>query len=554
MFTMFTQQSTHNCETQQKTQQKTVQNSAGGQSFAITDRTRLMRFLILGCEGGTYYASQKKLGVENAQAIVRMLKDGQGATVVSDAVAVSMGGRAAKQTPTLFVLAITARLGDDKTRSLAHKALSKCLRTPTMLFEFISLMQAMTSTGNGWGRGMRKAVAEIYNSRDATSLAFWITKYRQREGWCHRDVLRLAHVKPASEAHQLVLSYAAKDEIPQRKKTSDTETDTPPSESVTKVLEFLQGVEQARTLGIEEGTEATLLQLIGQHRLAREHLPSQHLNSVAIWQKLLTDMPMTAMMRNLAKMTTIGLLKPLSDATDIVCQRLRSSSLLHKARVHPFSVLLALKTYESGHGQKGSLKWSPVPEIVAALDDAFNLSFDGVEPTGKRFLLGMDVSGSMTCGSVNGSPQINPRVAAAAMAMVTMRTEKRVVPMAFTTELVPLKINSKMSLKQVVDACDRLPFGGTDCAQPMLHALKHKLEVDVFVVYTDCETWAGSITAVQALQQYRKEMGIPARLAVVAMTSNGFSLADPSDSGMLDMVGFDSSAPQILREFTLGNL
>ena len=36
---------------------------------------------------------------------------------------------------------------------------------------------------------------------------------------------------------------------------------------------------------------------------------------------------------------------------------------------------------------------------------------------------------------------------------------------------------------------------------------------------------------------------IPA-FAVVGMTSNGFTLADPNDRGMLDVVGFDTSVPQ----------
>jgi len=447
---------------------------------------------------------------------------------------------------------MAARLGDDATRQLAQKALPQCLRTPTMLFEFVSLMQAMTTTGNGWGRGMRRAVAEIYNSKDACNLAFWVTKYRQREGWCHRDVLRLAHVKPASAAHSLVMSYAAKDAIPQ-----DIKPEVAEQEAVAKALAFLRGVEHARKLTKnEEGEEATLLRLIGQHNLAREHLPSKHLNSVEIWRTLLANMPITALTRNLAKMTCIKLLKPLSAETAMVCAKLRNAKLLHKARVHPFNLLVALKTYESGKGQKGSLEWEPVPEIVSALDDAFNMSFEHVEPTGKRFLLGVDVSGSMGCGAVNGSAGISPRVAAAAMAMVTMRTESRVMPMAFTTELVPLKINSRMALSTVVDACEGLPFGGTDCAQPMLYASKHKLEVDVFVVYTDCGTWAGETSAVEALRRYREASGIPARLAVVAMTSggDGLTISDPTDKGMLDLVGFDSSAPTVLREFAIGNL
>ena len=45
---------------------------------------------------------------------------------------------------------------------------------------------------------------------------------------------------------------------------------------------------------------------------------------------------------------------------------------------------------------KGSLTWQPVSQITDALEDAFYAAFDAVEPTGKRHLLALDVSGSMS--------------------------------------------------------------------------------------------------------------------------------------------------------------
>ena len=97
-------------------------------------------------------------------------------------------------------------------------------------------------------------------------------------------------------------------------------------------------------------------------------------------------------------------------------------------------------------------------------------------------------------------------------------------------------------------------MGTTDCAQPMIYAKQKKIPVDVFIVYTDCETWAGKIHPSKALAQYRKTMGIDARLIVCAMTATEFTLADPNDAGMLDMAGFDAAAPEIIRSFTLGEI
>ena len=83
----------------------------------------------------------------------------------------------------------------------------------------------------------------------------------------------------------------------------------------------------------------------------------------------------------------------------------------------------------------------------------------------------------------------------------------------------------------------------------MLYALEKRLEVDAFVIYTDSETWAGQIHPVQALRQYRERMGIAAKLVVVGMVSNGFSIADPNDAGMLDIVGFDTAVPALIADF-----
>ena len=83
---------------------------------------------------------------------------------------------------------------------------------------------------------------------------------------------------------------------------------------------------------------------------------------------------------------------------------------------------------------------------------------------------------------------------------------------------------------------------------------EHDLEVDTFVIYTDNETWHGDVHPHQALRDYRAKTGIPARLVVVGMTATGFSIADPSDAGMLDVVGFDTSTPSLISDFSAGRL
>lgn len=97
-------------------------------------------------------------------------------------------------------------------------------------------------------------------------------------------------------------------------------------------------------------------------------------------------------------------------------------------------------------------------------------------------------------------------------------------------------------------------MGGTDCALPMIYAQQKKLQVDVFIVYTDSETWFGKVHPTVALKEYRSAMGVNAKLIVCGMASNGFTIADPEDSGMLDIAGFDSAVPEIIRSFAVGDI
>lgn len=51
---------------------------------------------------------------------------------------------------------------------------------------------------------------------------------------------------------------------------------------------------------------------------------------------------------------------------------------------------------------------------------------------------------------------------------------------------------------------------------------------------------------------YGKSMLIDAWLVVVGMTATEFTIADPTDRGMLDVVGFDTATPEMISQFASG--
>jgi 60 kDa SS-A/Ro ribonucleoprotein len=265
-------------------------------------------------------------------------------------------------------------------------------------------------------------------------------------------------------------------------------------------------------------------------------------------------MGITALVRNLATLTRNGLLTPMSYAENMVISKLTDEDLITKGRVHPIQMLSALRTYDAGRGFRGTNTWTPNARVTAAVEDGFYKAFKKIVPTGKRFYLAIDVSGSMTGGEIAGVSGLSPNVASACMAMVTARSEQNYYIAGFTSVLKNLNIAANDTLASAMQKTQDRSFGSTDCAQPMLDALAKKMEVDTFVVYTDSETWAGNIQPVQALKKYRDATGINARLVVVGMTATNFTIADPKDGGMLDVVGFDSAAPNIIADFSRGKL
>ncbi len=501
------------------------QNNAGGFSYVVDCWNRLHRFLILGSEGGTYYVGERKLTQANC-TVLNQCAAQDGPRTVNMIVAISESGRAPKNDPAIFALAILSNSDDREVRRLAFEAVPHVCRTSTHLFQFVAACKEL----RGWGRGMRKAVAGWYNDKPLEKLAYQVTKYRNRAGYTHRDLLRLSHPTPTGEDRQKLYHWIVKGTV---------EGEMPAD------LRLLQGFQEINDPGMDARRAVKLIQ---DYKLTLEHVPNTLLGSLEVWDALLPNLPPTAMIRNLGKMTNVGLLKPLSAATKTVCDTLTNAERLKGARVHPLSVLLASDVYESGHGLKGSLTWQPVQQITAALEAAFYAAFDAVEPTGKRHLLALDVSGSMDCSYLAGT-HLTARKASACMAMVTNRVESQTHMVGFSHQLVPVNISKRTALNDVIRTLDRIPMGGTDCALPMIYAMQNKLDVDAFVVYTDSETWAGRIHPTQALLQYRRATGINAKLIVVGMTATEFTIADPTDSGMLDVVGFDSSCPAVMSDF-----
>lgn len=545
---------------------KQVPNAGGGYSWLADDWTRLDRFLILGTEAGTYYTTEQKLTIDNAEAVMRCLQEDPERTVNRIA-ELSTSGRAAKQDPAIFALAMAASV--EAAKPHVARVFNDVIRIGTHLFMFCEMVQGF----RGWGRGLQKLVGGWYYGRPLEQMAYQVVKYPQRKGWSHRDVLRLTHIAPVERdgkhevvggrivsPHDKLFNWVALTQGGRVEKVEDGKSSRTPDWNFQTGIPLLDAMNELKAC--QTANEAA--KLIPQYRLPREaveQVNTEWLNEPAVWEALLQDMPMGALLRNLARMTASGFLQPMSNQVKRIVEQFADVDRVHKARIHPISVLSAMKVYAQGHGERGKLTWDPIGAVVDSLDQLFYAAFENVEPTGKRRLVALDVSSSMIGNPVHGIPGLDARTASAAMALVTITREPNYVIVGFTAGghsyedgIMELKISPMQRLDDVVEYIHGVGFGATDCSLPMRWALQRKLHTDSFEIWTDSETNTGHMHPSQALVQYRQKTGIAAKAVVCAACSNGFTIADPNDKGMLDVVGFDAAVPGLLAAFITDQL
>ena len=667
-----------------------VLNCSGGYVWKLRPIEHVNRYLVLGGakDMGNYYKQADEVSHECALSVLQMIRSPDPSQFVQlcDLLkAVSVGGRAPKQEPVLLSVAAAIVFAKNaQEKEIAFETAKACIRIPTHMFMLAGFVRDLSmakpqNKGKGWGAGFRRTMAHYYLSHTGRDLAFHMTKYQNREGWTHADMIRMLHINPATLADDgarlmfdyVMMKYARKSKTPSEKTLATLASQKvaivpnpfkpltkaefveklnaistpqipttasiaapvvaataqkPGSQTVaSKVAGFVSAltsvmpsmpssassavkpaalVATAATVAAsaeedtfvviseEDGEEgpgqkkkgssqsqlqqvAYLLKhlhaiheagekkdiplacaLIRSGRLVREHVPTTLFGSKEIWLTLLETMPLEALLRNLGKLTQIGVAA--EKHREIVARLINQTEVL-KARIHPIKVLVASKVYTNGCGDSGSLTWTPNAYIGVALTDLFRISYGAVTPTGKRIMLGIDVSGSMS-SQVLGSKVLTCRDASIAMALLYLETEKNVSAVAFSNTLTDLiapsgfQLRRGMTLQQALAATSGMNFSSTDCVLPIQHAIKHNLQIDAFIVITDNETYAPNEHPQNALIRYRELTGIQAKLIVLGMTGNCFTIVDPTDRNTLNLAGFDTSTPEIASMFMRGEI
>ena len=522
---------------------KMVKNNTGGFVFEVTDKTRLERFLILGTDGGTFYTGEREYTRENTNFLIDLIsKDADSENMVAKVTMdVSKNNRAKKTSPAIFTTAALFQFGENKEQ--AREVFNTVVRTSTHLFEFIGYLKIL----GGMGRAKRLAIASWYENKTDDALAYQMVKYRQRNGFTHRDALRISHAKPG-EANAL---FALGKDVKNRE-------DAPV---------ILKGFYEAQAVT----SESDAIKVLTEYKnLPWETLPTEQHKSAKVWKTLFENGALkgTALVRQNTRMARLGMFDNTA-FTNAVAARIRED--VATAGIHPVQYLLALVTHTDGQmDRRGTSYWGSATRkkdwvtnqtIAAALQEAFYASFGNLETSDARVMFATDVSASMSAPAMG--LDLSAAQVSGAMAMTLSRQFPNSIIRGFSSKggyygrggtcLTDLGISARTALEDAMKKVQMSNFGSTDASLPFTVAQSEGIELDAVVVITDNEVNQGKHPS-QALRAYRKATGLNTRLVVAGVSVTDFSIADPNDAGSLDVVGFDSAAPALITDFIAGRL
>lgn len=565
---------------------KQVQNQAGGFVFEESDMLKLVRFLVYGTATQSYYVSAEVATKDATNMIVGLLKK-DWKTAIDKVVELSELGLPKNDTAIYFMVIATRMAPSFECSRYAWSQFSKVCRIGTHRMMFVEMM---TSLGAGWGSATKRNLGDFYLNAPLGRVSYDVVKYRNRNNWSQRDLIRSAHpFSKEDEKRNVLLDYVVNGWDAMKTASAHTTGSvvfTPKVNGTPHVVDL--GEDFSHIIGFEmakaAGDVPTIIEIIGKYGLTWEMIPNHFLSEPKVWEALLPNLGLTAIMRNLNKLTIAGLMRNGTSTQRFVMDRLTSVDQIRKARIHPMNALVSMKAYALGRGLKGSLTWNPEMSVTNALEEMFYKSYGNVKDTGKVIMVGIDGSGSMStpCRGTDSAGLIQAVEVATALAMVYLNTQSFSFSGLWDTQYVPMSdkvdpvswianydsyrygygrtsssgIPSIKGMRlndalKVVKTCSG--SGGTNASATYDYAKANKMHINVFLQITDAQTWYGGSHTYQAFNQYKNESGNGSSRSIIAqVASDKGQLSDPNDSSQLEIIGFDLSAVDVVEKFMAG--
>ena len=477
-------------------------NKAGGPSYQASDDALVVRYLMTGMTGDTFYSTKATLARETVELCQRVAwHDPQ---FLAQAILHARLGGLMRTAP-IIALVVLSTVPD---KLPFYAIFNRVVQTPGDLQDFIALtrqgleMDAPTEE-SPWSapqtrrvrlRGIGRAVRRAASNWLETLSAYHAIKYKDDPKMPLRDVYRLVHGKFAAgtQAHALG-AYLVKGE----------QAAGLPSQ-VAIYEDFLKLAPRAEYF--EDALDA-----IKKGRLPHEKVtgPFAKLSvegNRRLWTEILYQLPYMALLRNLGNLTKYGVFESaecLAYAVGVLSDRER----VLKSKQFPHAFYNAYRVIEMMEGHPAVCE-----ALKGALTVALDISVENVPHLGERVLVACDVSGSMQhpisshLRDRQGKPvsKIDPvrygDLGHLLGAAIYKRGGTHVTLLDFDYLVYErnAKVQRDQSVMRMMAQLSEFPGGGTSLFLPFQYAAQRTdVTYDTIVAFTDSESWLGELARTQ---------------------------------------------------------
>ena len=150
--------------------------------------------------------------------------------------------------------------GDSPLDQSSQPKPAKQLKKEIKLKRKFKIVNTTPKNSSGWGRMRRRGISKFYTdeTKQPERLLYLLTKYKQREGWSHKQVLGYAHPKIKDGAHSkqakdLILTYSTRGYEKFNSKASEFRGMIGCNQDVANVIEYVDVLHKINQLSAKSG-------------------------------------------------------------------------------------------------------------------------------------------------------------------------------------------------------------------------------------------------------------------------------------------------------------
>ncbi|WP_379163488.1 TROVE domain-containing protein [Paenibacillus sp. sgz5001063] len=468
-------------------------NKEGYPSYTRSVEEQYIQTLVTNTLGNTFYADQHQLLAE-AEEMHRAMAHSN-PLFMAKAIVYGRNEGYMRLQP-LFGLAILSAYRPD----LFSKIFLNVVRIPSDLTDFLTILK-----GLGRGEGGRAVKRQVNRFLSGIS-EYWAIKYNGRgRGYSLSDAIATAHPKPADLKQQALYRYLRGQEA---------------NLSLLPQVEALEQLKRA-------GSEAEQLNWIETGKLPHEVVTGAIKPTKAVWEALLHQMPIFALIRHLNTLERVGVFDSPNNLGFAV-ERLTDQRALKKSKILPFRFAKAFRQVQH-------------PVLRDALRDAAEYTFDNLPDLEDQTAIFLDISGSM-----NGEYLQIGSVFALAL---YKKTQGNSLFWLFDTEVEDARPSRRDS---ILSQADRIQaHGGTDTGAPVRKLLNERRKVDQIVMITDEQQNHGS-PFYEALQKYRAKVNPHVRAYIIDIAPYRNAMVPQPDHNTFYIYGWSDTVLSYIAQTAKG--